>query len=1385
MPKNKPSYQDLEKLIIDLKSANKKLQNKDRFNMLLQASDNMITVHKPCGKYIYYNGPKHYNISTKEIVGKYPKDLFSKNIADTLMNSFNKVRTTGKSETIEVLLDWLGEKKWFSEYIYPSLDEEGKVIEIVKVCKDIHQRKITEIENEKKNRALFKSEKELKVSNNLYRKLNKELEKSESNLRTLKNTIPDFIWLKSIDGKFLFVNNRVEALFGAKEKDIIGKTDYDFIDKELAGLYRKNDQEVISTGLPISSEELVVFPEDNHSELLKTTKVPVFSKENEIIGVLGVAHDVSDQRKIEQELKASNKAYRILNKELQNSNEKLSAAKTVLEKSELNLRTLINTIPDLIWLKSVDGRYLFVNNRFEDFFGAKEQDIVGKTDYDFVDKELADFFREHDKKAMLKGAASINEELVTFANDNHSELLETTKVPIRSKDKDIIGVLGIGHDITERRKAEKELIASNKAYSELNKELNASNIQLSAAKVILEKNESNLRTLINTIPDLIWLKSVDGKFLFVNNRIEDLFGVKEQYIIGKTDYDFVDKELADFFREHDKKAMLKVAASINEELVTFANDNHSELLETTKVPIRSKDKDIIGVLGIGHDITEQRKAEKELEQKTLKLDELNKSLNQAQKLSKIGNWQRDIESDKAEWSDEMYRIYGVTKETFYPSYKNVTKLILEEDMNKVEQGLNSLLNDMPFVPLEFRIRRPSGEIRNLLFISVEKSGKSSFFGVTKDITQQKKREEEKFESLLNFKKTKSELNESQKLAQIGSWTLNPKNKKMDWSEQNFNIWGFDTRKKLPKRNYILSLIHPDDIELVEKSVEEACMMGTPFDIQFRICPPNTDEKIIRSICKPVLDITGNVINLKGTNQDISKQVNQQEKVLSFGAESRAMKSAVDSGWSSAEYTLDGIILKANDNLVADFGYSSQKEFIGEHHKIFHHGPIDKKYKQFWNNLAKGKEQKGEFKRIKKDGSTIWINANYTPVKNVDGNYYKVINISKDISEMVKDRFKVSAIANELRQFIETANAPIFGIDNNGLVNEWNQTSEKITGFKKEEVLGENLVVTYITKGYQKSVKRVLYDALLGKETANYEFPLFAKNGARVMVLLNSTTRRDANGNIIGVLGVGQDITELVSYRKELEVKVNERTLKLNESLEKQKELNELKSRFVSTASHEFRTPLSAINFAAGSIKKYWDKMEPTMIDRKLHKIEDQVLHMTKLLDDVLMVGQADVGKMINKPSYINLGNFIYEIIEEINNSRNNSRNNSHEIVLVASDELINSTLFIDEKLGRNIFINLIDNALKFSPEAKKVVVEILAERKYTVFKIQDFGIGIPKAEINNIFSPFTRGENVDLIQGTGLGLSIVKEAVNLIGGEIIVNSSIDKGTTFIVKIPNI
>jgi diguanylate cyclase (GGDEF)-like protein/PAS domain S-box-containing protein len=122
--------------------------------------------------------------------------------------------------------------------------------------------------------------------------------------------------------------------------------------------------------------------------------------------------------------------------------------------TESSLRILLQTLPDLIWLKDTEGVYLACNQRFEKFFGKLEDEIVGRTDYDFVDKELADSFRKHDQIAMAKQAPSVNEEWVTFADDGHRELLETTKAPLRDAEGHLIGILGVGHNITRRKQAE-------------------------------------------------------------------------------------------------------------------------------------------------------------------------------------------------------------------------------------------------------------------------------------------------------------------------------------------------------------------------------------------------------------------------------------------------------------------------------------------------------------------------------------------------------------------------------------------------------------------------------------------------------------------------------------------------------------------------------------------------------------------------------------------------------------------------------------------------------------------------------------------------------------------------------------------------------------------
>ena len=576
----------------------------------------------------------------------------------------------------------------------------------------------------------------------------------------------------------------------------------------------------------------------------------------------------------------------------------------------------------------------------------------------------------------------------------------------------------------------------------------------------------------------------------------------------------------------------------------------------------------------------------------------------------------------------------------------------------------------------------------------------------------------------------------------------------------------------------------------EQRADELALANTELAFQNKEKDNRSDELIIAKEEKEKRAHELEIANLELAYQNKEKDKRADELILANKEkEKRAKELAIAKELKQFIDTANAPIFGIdNRGLVNEWNQTSEKITGFKKKEVFGKNLVQtyitedfrKSVKKVLDDALLGKETANyEFPLFAKDGARVMVLLNSSTRRSFNGKITGVLGVGQDITELDKLRTVSESVAKELRRFIETANAPIFGIDSQGFVNEWNQTSETITGFKKEDVFGKDLIQTYITEDYRESVKKVLDDALVGKETANFEFPLFTKNGQRLMVLLNSSARRNANGKIIGVIGVGQDITELVGYRNELEQKVNERTLKLNKALHKEKELNELKSKFVSTASHEFRTPLSAINFAAGSIKKYWAKMEPIMIEKKLDKIEDQVVHMTKLLDDILIVGQADAGKFKNNPRDLNFGNFIHEIIEEVYNSHNKS----HEIILIDTEGLTTSSIFIDEKLGRNIFINLISNAIKFSPHAKKVRIELASKKNHIIISIIDYGIGIYKSELKNIFQPFSRGHNVDLIQGTGLGLSIAKEAIDVMGGKIIVNSTIGNGTSFIVQIP--
>ena len=246
----------------------------------------------------------------------------------------------------------------------------------------------------------------------------------------------------------------------------------------------------------------------------------------------------------------------------------------------------------------------------------------------------------------------------------------------------------------------------------------------------------------------------------------------------------------------------------------------------------------------------------------------------------------------------------------------------------------------------------------------------------------------------------------------------------------------------------------------------------------------------------------------------------------------------------------------------------------------------------------------------------------------------------------------------------------------------------------------------------------------------------------------------------------------------LEQQVEERTAELRQALAKEKELNQLKSQFVATASHEFRTPLATIQAASDLLKHYGNKMTETQKLERINKIQTEVKHMTELLEEVLTLGKVESDRLIIKPIWLDLEKFCGDTLEELSLS---AKSVNHRFRFSSAG--ICRQVYLDPKLLRQILTNLISNAIKYSPDGGLVTVGLNFESNAVSIMIEDEGVGILPEDLEHIFESFLRGQNVGNISGTGLGLAIVKASSDLLGANITLHSEVNVGTKITVTIP--
>ena len=437
-----------------------------------------------------------------------------------------------------------------------------------------------------------------------------------------------------------------------------------------------------------------------------------------------------------------------------------------------------------------------------------------------------------------------------------------------------------------------------------------------------------------------------------------------------------------------------------------------------------------------------------------------------------------------------------------------------------------------------------------------------------------------------------------------------------------------------------------------------------------------------------------------------------------------------------------------------------------------------------DNALRGEETSNyEFPLYTKGGERLMVLLNASTRRDVGGKIVGVLGIGQDITELDATRTQVEAVYRELRQFIETANAPIFGIDADGKVNEWNITAAAITGFSKDEVMGRDLVADFITEDCKEPMKAVLDNALRGEETSNYEFPLYTKGGERLMVLLNASTRRDVDGKIAGVLGIGQDITELDMYRKDLEQQINERTVEMRTAMESAEAANRAKSEFLASMSHELRTPMNAIlGFSQVLEERYFGKLTEKQAEY-VSDILGSGRHLLSLINDILDLSKVEAGKMKLELSSVDVSDLIQGSTVMVK-----EKCHRHNITLSAemADEIAGLTIEADDRKLRQVMFNLLSNAAKFTPDGGAITVNADRINAELVIRVTDTGIGVAPEEQEQIFEAFHQvgGSPTDKTPGTGLGLPLSRDFIEMHGGHVWIESEgLGKGSTFSFAIP--
>lgn len=521
----------------------------------------------------------------------------------------------------------------------------------------------------------------------------------------------------------------------------------------------------------------------------------------------------------------------------------------------------------------------------------------------------------------------------------------------------------------------------------------------------------------------------------------------------------------------------------------------------------------------------------------------------------------------------------------------------------------------------------------------------------------------------------------------------------------------------------------------------------------------------------------------------------------------------------------GIILKVNNAASELFGYHID-ELIGRNINMLMPGKYSEKHDGYLKNYHKTGEKKiigiGREVEGKRKNNTVF--PCYLSISEVRlTNTVLYTGIVHDLTEQKQNERELISAKEKIEMYFDVANTINVVLDRQTKIINLNQKGLSFVGLKHEEVITQYWFNLILPPDETAPLQLALMEMMSGNIPLLDSFETTAINvdGEVKQYAWKNSLLTESNGDVVGLICSGIDISDvrdaeqrILSMNAELEKRVSRRTeelaaainqlLNINKKLEfeiqerksaenallekekalrkayeREKELNHLKSRFVSMASHEFRTPLSAILSSAELIEAYNDGGQDQKREKHIVRIRSAVNNLTSILNDFLSLSKLEEGKVLSHPVEFMFNDFCNDLLDDILPILKPGQK------VISPTDNLKTVLFLDHKLLKNILLNLFSNAIKYSEQGKSIYFEFSMDEKSLYFSIRDEGIGIPSEEQEHLFTRFFRAHNVENIQGTGLGLTIVKRYLELMDGSIHFESHPGVGTIFKISLPRI